>query len=69
MGDQKNCEKSIRVENSDKTCLSQDHVRDELEFMIGGRSSISQMLKGQQRSSISPEEDMFSSDASAEDKR
>ncbi|KAF5465055.1 hypothetical protein F2P56_015087 [Juglans regia] len=69
MGDQKNCEKSIRVENSDKTCLSQDHVGDESEFMIGGRSSISQMLKAQQRSSISPEEDMFSSDASAEDKR
>ncbi|KAG2726444.1 hypothetical protein I3760_01G113300 [Carya illinoinensis] len=68
MGDQNNCEKSIHVENIDKTCLSQDHVGDESEFMIGGRSSVSQMRKAQQRSSISPEEDMFSSDANAEDK-
>ncbi len=68
MDDQNICEKSTKVDNSDKTGSNQsvDRINDESEFMIRDRSSISPMLKAHQRSSISPEADMFPGDFSAE---
>lgn len=69
MEDRDNCEKSAKVDNSDRTGSNQrvDCINDESEFVIRDRSSISPMLKAQPRSSISPEADMFPGDFSIED--
>lgn len=64
MEEQNNSDKKpTNVERRDGTISSQnpDRVSDELEFMIGDRSSISPVLKAHQRSSDSPEAEMFSS--------